>query len=45
MGNEDKIKFDNFFSNTKEETLSMKVTLMICLNQSIQRLYQTYKNL
>ena len=41
---DDKTKYDTFFLNTKAET-TMKVTLMMCLNQSILQLYQTYKNL
>ena len=42
---EDKTKYDTFYSNSKAEILSIKVTLMMCLNQSILQLYQTYKNL
>ena len=29
----------------KQKSLSIKVTLMMCLNQSILKLYQTYKDL
>ena len=36
----------HFFSQTyKQKQLSMKVTLIMCFNQSILHLYQTYKNL
>ena len=36
----------HFFSQThKQKQLSMKVTLIMCFNQSILQLYQTYKNL
>ena len=34
-----------FILTQKQKQLSMKVVLMIYLNQSITQLYQTYKNL
>ena len=34
-----------FIHTPKHKQLSMKVTLMMCFNQSILQLYQTYKNL
>ena len=34
-----------FMRTQKQKQLSMKVTLMMCLNQSILKLYQTYKSL
>ena len=41
---EDKTKYDTSYSNSKAEiiTISIKVTLIICFNQSILQLYQTY---
>ena len=39
---DDKEEFDKA---QKPKQLSMKVTLMMCLNQSILQWYQTYKNL
>ena len=33
-----------FIHTQKQKQLSMKVTLIICLNQSILQLYQRYKN-
>ena len=40
---EDKTKYDNFYSSSKAEI--MKVTLIVCSNQSILQLYKIYKNL
>ena len=37
-------KYTTFYSNSKAKTVINVVTLMIYLNQSILRLYQTYKN-
>ena len=34
-----------FTHTQKQKQLSMKVTLMVCFNQSILQLYQTCKNL
>ena len=34
-----------FIHTQKQKRLSMKGILMMCLNQSIHQLYQTYKNL
>ena len=34
-----------FIQTQKQKQLSMKVTLMMCLNESILQLYQIYKNL
>ena len=42
---EDNTKYDIFYSNSKADILSMKVTLMMYFNQSMLQLYQTYKNL
>ena len=41
---EDKTKYDTSYSNSKAEIIiiSIKVTLIICFNQSILQLYQTY---
>ena len=41
---EDKTKYDTFCSSSKAETISMKVTLMMCFNQSIIKLQKAYKN-
>ena len=41
---EDKTKYDTFYSNSKAEII-INETLMMYLNQSILKLYQTYKNL
>ena len=39
---DDKTKYDTFYSNSKaEKYLSMKVTLVMYLNQYILQLYQT----
>ena len=35
---------DNFINTQKQKQLIMKVTLMMCLNQSILQLYQAYKS-
>ena len=35
---EDKAKYDNFYSSSKAEIIIMKVTLKMCLNQSILQL-------
>ena len=40
---DDKIKYDTFIQNQKQNQLLMKVTLMMYLNQSILHIYQTYK--
>ena len=42
---EDTINAILFIHTQKDEKLSMKVTLMMCLNQSKLQLYQTYKNI
>ena len=34
----DKAKYDNFYSSSKAEIIIMKVTLKMCLNQSILQL-------
>ena len=42
-----KTKYDNFYSNSKPEVIINESdidALMMCLNQSILQLYQTYKN-
>ena len=39
-GSEHKRKYDNFFHTQKQKQLSMKATVIICLNQSILNLYQ-----
>ena len=41
---DDATKYTTFYSNSKAKTVINVVTLMIYLNQSILRLYQTYKN-
>ena len=41
---EDKTMHDNFYSSLKAE-IKVKVKLMMCFNQSILQLNQTYKNL
>ena len=35
---EDETKYDNFYRSSNAEKLSMKVTLKMCLNQSILQL-------
>ena len=42
---EDKTKYDNVYSSSKAETMSIKVILMMCFNQFILQLYQTYENI
>ena len=41
---EDKTMHDNFYSSLKAE-IKVKVKLMMCFNQSMLQLNQTYKNL
>ena len=42
---EDKTKYDNVYSSSKAEIISIKVILMMCFNQFILQLYQTYENI
>ena len=43
---EHKTKYDTFFHTQMQKQLSMKITFMMYLNQSILEFYhQTYKNL
>ena len=42
---DDATKYTTFYSNSKAKTVINVVTLMIYLNQSILRLYQTCKNI
>ena len=42
--NDNKTKYSTFYSYPKAETILTKVILMVYLNQSIVRLYQTYQN-
>ena len=41
---DDATRFNTFYSISKQKQLLMKVILMMYLNQSIVRIYQTYKN-
>ena len=41
---EDKTKYDSFYSYAEAAKLSMKVILMMYLNQSALELYKTYQN-
>ena len=45
IDSKDKTKFDNFYSSSKAETIVNESDSVMCLNQSILELYQTYKNL
>ena len=40
---DDKTKYDTFFQSQNQKQLSMKVTVMIYLKQSILQLYETHK--
>ena len=42
---EDKTKYDNVYSSSKAEIISIKVILMMCFNQFVLQLYQTYENI
>ena len=44
MQSDGETKYRTFYVSSKAEYLLMRVMLMMCLDQSILRLYQTYKN-
>ena len=45
MQSDHKAIYNTFYSNSKVKKLLMKMTLIMCLNETILQLHQKYKNL